>query len=175
MRLATTFLICLAIGGFALSWDQPSLAWAQTTNAVPATGSAPSASTDKKPPTPAPSLKKKTTSSKKKVHHRKSSQSAAKVVVPNGSTAEPPVHFSTTVSLEKASQERDKTADLLATTNSNLEKISGQTLSPTQQETVKQVRGYISEAKNAEASGDLDSARNLALKAQLLSNDLIGK
>jgi hypothetical protein len=38
---------------------------------------------------------------------------------------------------------------------------------------VKQIQTYVEQARTAEAAGDLDRAHNLAVKAQLLSDDLV--
>jgi hypothetical protein len=38
---------------------------------------------------------------------------------------------------------------------------------------VTQIRNYVQQAKAAENAGDLQRARNLAFKAQLLSDDVL--
>ncbi len=38
---------------------------------------------------------------------------------------------------------------------------------------VQQIRTYLQQSRNAEADGDVERAYNLALKANLLSKDLI--
>jgi hypothetical protein len=95
--------------------------------------------------------------------------------VRNGSTSDPSVEFSTTASPEQATHERQNTAGLLAATEANLQKVSGHPLNSTQQDMVKQIRGYMQQAKSAGDAGDLQSAQNLALKAQLLSSELVRK
>jgi hypothetical protein len=109
----------------------------------------------------------------KKKRSRKPKSKPSKVVVRNGSTADPSTQFSTGMSPEQAMHERQITAGLLAATNSNLQKVSGRQLNPTQQDMLTQVRSYMEQAKSADEAGDLQSAHNLALKAQLLSTELI--
>jgi len=74
---------------------------------------------------------------------------------------------------DQASQHRQGTAELLATTDANLKQLDGQQLDTSKQDVVKQIQTYVEQARTAEASGDLDRAHNLAVKAQLLSDDLV--
>jgi hypothetical protein len=96
-----------------------------------------------------------------------------KVVVRNGSTADPPVQLSPTLSQQQALSQLQNTNKLLATTDANLKKISGRQLSSGQQDMVNQAQRYIEQAKAAIAAGDLQRAHNLAFKARLLSDDLL--
>jgi len=96
-------------------------------------------------------------------------------VVRNGGTTDPSVQFSTTASPEQAAHERQSILTLLATANSNLQKLSGHQLDASQEDMLDQIHAYMQQAKSAEDAGDLQSARNLALKAQLLSTQLIRK
>ncbi len=150
-------------------------------NAGPSSASSPAAS----PASPAtaqtgsqPSQTEKTatpSSAHKKKKPRKPTSKPQKVVVRNGSTTDPSVQFSTTASPEQATHERQSTAGLLATTEANLQKLSGRQLSSSQLDTLTEIRGYMKQAKAAEDAGDLQSAQNLALKAQLLSSELVRK
>ena len=74
---------------------------------------------------------------------------------------------------QQASQQRQSTAQLLAATEANLNKISARQLTSAQQDMVNQIRNYIQQAKVAENAGDLQRARNLAFKAQLLSDEVL--
>jgi hypothetical protein len=96
-----------------------------------------------------------------------------KKVVRNGSTADPVVQLAPSVTDQQASQQRQSTAQLLASTDANLNKISARQLSSSQQDMVNQIRNYVQQAKEAEKAGDLQRARNLAFKAQLLSDDVL--
>jgi hypothetical protein len=101
-------------------------------------------------------------------------QGSEKVVVRNGGTAEPAVQLAPRLSEEQASHQRENTDGLLATTDSNLKQMSAHSLSPGEQDTVTQIRSYIKQAKVASSAGDLERAYNLAFKAHLLSDELLG-
>jgi hypothetical protein len=77
------------------------------------------------------------------------------------------------MSQKQSSNQIQKADDLLAGTESNLQRISERTLNATQQETVKQIHQYMDQARKAMGEGDLDRGRNLAFKAHLLSDDLL--
>ncbi len=62
---------------------------------------------------------------------------------------------------------------MLETTQANLKKIAGQQLSSNQQDMVNQIRQFMDQSKAAVDAGDLDRARTLAWKAQLLSEELV--
>jgi hypothetical protein len=62
---------------------------------------------------------------------------------------------------------------MLGTAEENLKKLGGRDLSSTEQETVTQIRQYMDQSKAAVTAGDPERARNLAWKAQTLSEDLL--
>jgi hypothetical protein len=97
-----------------------------------------------------------------------------KTVVPNGGTDDHSVNLSPGVSPQQASREVDSTNKLLATSDANLKKLSGRPLNANQQDTVKQIKSYMDQAKKAASGGDLQRANNLAMKANLLSAELAG-
>ena len=90
----------------------------------------------------------------------------------HGGTSEPSIQLAGGPANDQAARQRDVVNQLLATTDGNLKKIAGQQLSSNQQDTVTQVRQFIDQSKAAVAAGDLDRARTLAWKAELLSEDL---
>ena len=113
---------------------------------------------------------------KRSSKHKVAAQDATgpkKKVVRNGSTADPVVQLAPSVTDQQASQERQSTAQLLAATNANLTKISARQLTSSQQDLVNQIHTYMQQAKTAETAGDLQRARNLAFKAQLLSDEVL--
>ena len=114
---------------------------------------------------------------KKRNSKRKAPAQAAtgprKTVVRNGSTADPVVQLAPSVTDQQASQQRQSTAQLLAATDANLTKISARQLTSSQQDMVNQIHNYMQQAKAAETAGDLQRARNLAFKAQLLSDEVL--
>jgi len=96
-----------------------------------------------------------------------------KVVIKNGGSDEPIVELKGNTSEEQASQQRFTTEQLTTSTEENLKKIAGRQLSPSEQEVVSQIKQFTQQAKAAIAAGDLLRGRNLALKAHLLSDELI--
>jgi len=144
----------------------------QTQPAAPTPPPTPKATTPQSP-------KKSTSASTKKKHHKrkvvatKPGSDPGKRVVRNGSTTEPVIQLSPGLSDNEASSERQNTSQLLTTADTNLQKMSGRQLNTTQQDVVSQIRKYIEQAKQAETAGDLQRAHNLALKARLLSDDLV--
>jgi len=73
----------------------------------------------------------------------------------------------------QASHQRDTANQMLESTEANLKKIAGRQLSSNQQDMVNQIRQFMGQSKAAVDAGDLDRARTLAWKAQLLSEDLL--
>jgi hypothetical protein len=96
-----------------------------------------------------------------------------KTVVRNGSTTDATVSLSPGVSQQEANNLQD-TNQLLSKSEANLRELAGRQLSSAQQDTVKQIRNYMGEAKQAADGGDLQRAHNLAYKAELLSAELAG-
>lgn len=62
---------------------------------------------------------------------------------------------------------------MLETADENLKKITGRQLSSSEQDMVTQIREYIEQSKAAVKTEDPERARNLAWKAQTLSEDLL--
>jgi hypothetical protein len=62
---------------------------------------------------------------------------------------------------------------MLETTDANLKKIAGRQLNSNEQDIVSQIRQFMSQSKTAAGQGDMERARTLAWKAQLLSEDLV--
>ena len=73
----------------------------------------------------------------------------------------------------QASDERDTANQMLDATEANLKKMEGTQLDSNQQDMIKQVREFMDQSKAASSAGDLDQARTLAWKAQLLSEELL--
>jgi hypothetical protein len=96
-----------------------------------------------------------------------------KKVVHNGSTSDPAVDISPRVNEQQASQQRESTNRLLAKTDENLKIVKSRQPNPGQQDTVKQIRSYMKQSKDATASGDVQRAYTLANKARMLSGDLV--
>lgn len=96
-----------------------------------------------------------------------------KRVVNNGGADNPTVDLSG-LSPQQASHQKESTKQLLATINANLKKVAGRKLSPGQQDMLKQIDSYMKQVVAAEKAGDMQHAHSLAVKANLLSADLVG-
>lgn len=93
-------------------------------------------------------------------------------VVKNGGAADLVVDLSP-LSLQQASQQKKSTDELLGASDANLEKMTGRQLSSNQLDTVKEVKSYLEQARKALSDGDVQRAHNLAVKANLLSAELV--
>ncbi len=78
------------------------------------------------------------------------------------------------VSHNDALQQKLDTQHLLDATEANLRGLT-RSLSSDEQVTVAHIRSYMLQSKNATTDGDLERAYNLALKAHLLSDELVKK
>lgn len=96
-----------------------------------------------------------------------------KIIVRQGGTTEPSIQLAGGPSVDAAAQKRDAITQLLGTTDQNLKKASERQLTSVQQDTVTQTRQFMEQSKQAMADGDLDRARTLAWKAEVLSEDLV--
>lgn len=72
-----------------------------------------------------------------------------------------------------SSNSKDTANQMLAATESNLKRLSGQQLSSNQQDMVSQIRQFMEQSKAAVGDGDMERARTLAWKAQVLSEELV--
>jgi hypothetical protein len=95
-----------------------------------------------------------------------------KKVVRHGGSDDPAVQVTGGTATEQASHQRS-TEQLKLATEENLKKIEGRQLSPNQHEMKNQIKQFMEQSKTALAAGDLDRAHNLALKAHLLSDELL--
>ncbi len=99
--------------------------------------------------------------------------SPSKVIVKQGGTAEPSIQLAGGAGSKQTSQEADTAKQMLGTTEANLKQIAGKQLSSAQQDMVTQIRQFMEQSKAAAGDGDLDRARTLAWKAQVLSQELV--
>jgi hypothetical protein len=96
-----------------------------------------------------------------------------KIVVQQGGTKEPSIQLAGSPSPDQATQKRDAVNQLLDATDQNLKKTAGLQLSVEQQDTISQARQFVEQSKTALGAGDLERARTLAWKAEVLSEDLV--
>lgn len=151
-----------------------------TTAPAAATSSKPCPATSESHSTPSPDCKAGVRSKSKHRKHNPTPPASVppdgptKTVVRNGSTTDPTVAISPGLSQQQISQQAKSADQLLASTDANLKAISGRQLSAAQQDTVKQIKSFIEQAREASSSGDVQRAYNLANKANMLSADLKG-
>jgi hypothetical protein len=93
-------------------------------------------------------------------------------VVRNGGASEASQQLSPGLSEQQVSSQRQTIDLLLVDTAANLKKLSGRQTTPSQDDTMTQVRQYVQQAKVAADAGDIERAHNLAVKAHLLSEEL---
>jgi hypothetical protein len=96
-----------------------------------------------------------------------------KKIVRNGGADEPKIELLGGSPAEQASNQRS-TQEITAATEENLKKVSARQLNSSDKETVAQINQFIEESKQAAAAGDPERAHNLATKARLLSEQLLG-
>lgn len=94
-------------------------------------------------------------------------------VVRHGSTGQPTAQLAPGMTPERALQHRQATEQLLSSTDGNLQQLARRNLNQGQQDTVSQIRNYMSGSRSALQDGDLSRARTLAFKAHLLAEDLL--
>jgi hypothetical protein len=95
-----------------------------------------------------------------------------KKVVRNGGSAEPSIQLVGGGAPGKNPQQRT-IDELTAATTENLKKLESRQLNPTEQDTVSQIKQFMDQSKSAAAAGDLERGNNLAMKARLLSDELV--
>ena len=126
-----------------------------------AAGEAPTTSTEPSNPSVVP---------KSGNHNHKNSNRTK--IVREGGAADANALLSPSMPLDQASGQIQKTAQLLSSAEANLQKISTRKLNPDQQAMVDQIHSYMQQATEALNRGDLQRGHNLALKANLLADDL---
>ena len=96
-----------------------------------------------------------------------------KIVVREGGASEPAAQIAPGLTLAEATRQRHNAEQLLGATDDKLKRLAGRTLDAKQQETVGQIRNYMDGARSALKEGDVLRANTLAVKADLLSEDLV--
>jgi outer membrane biosynthesis protein TonB len=96
----------------------------------------------------------------------------AKTVVTEGGTQPATPQLSASMPHDKVIHQKLNTNQLLEATDYNLKSIS-RTLSADEQAMLQHIRSYMQQSRDASKEGDTERAYNLALKAHLLSDELI--
>ncbi len=86
--------------------------------------------------------------------------------------ATPPGLIAPTISANDAVRDRNSAEQLLQSTETNLNNLGKRTLSSDEESAVSQIRNFVAQSRQALKDNDPARARNLALKANVLSNDL---
>ena len=188
--LVTAWLLMIPASGAVSFQQQDSPGASPTESPASAPAGAPQAATTKSEPPAADkeasseAAKKKTagapaTKAKKRHRVRKRAPKPVlageprRIVVREGGTTEPPARIVPGLTPEEARRQRQNAVELLNVTEENLKQLSGRTLDSRQQETVAQIHNYVEGARSALQDGDTQRAHTLALKAQLLADDLV--
>ena len=96
-----------------------------------------------------------------------------KIIVRQGGTSDPAIQLAGGAVGDQAAQQRHTANEMLGATEMNLKKIAGTQLTANQQDMVNQIHQFMDQSKSAVTAGDLERARTLAWKAQLLSEELV--
>jgi outer membrane biosynthesis protein TonB len=96
----------------------------------------------------------------------------SKLIIQEGGTSSSQGELAAGVGLEDPSAHKQSTEELLRSTQANLNTIN-RPLSPDEQAMVAQIKDYMAQSRKAAADSDTVRARNLALKAHLLSDELV--
>jgi len=134
---------------------------------------------DAKPPVkPKPKPRPSTTAKKPQPEMRRPTSPATATTTKPTTPPQPqppasvePGQLTASLSGTEAARRRQETAQLLAVTDGELKGIT-RALNRDEQNIVLQIKGYMQQSQAADKDGDLDRARNLAVKAKLLADDL---
>ena len=96
-----------------------------------------------------------------------------KVVVRHGGAKEPTSQIVPNLPPEEAVKLRQNAEGLLGSAEVSLRVLGSRTLQPPKQEALTQVHNYMEKARSALKDGDIKRAHTLALKANVLANDLL--
>jgi hypothetical protein len=102
-------------------------------------------------------------------------QKPQKIVVDQGGTSEPSIQLAgdNNSAPLKGTNQCANAGQCLQSAQQNLQKVAGRQLTSSQHDMVTQIQQFMDQSKKASDSGDLESARTLAWKAQLLSEELV--
>jgi hypothetical protein len=97
----------------------------------------------------------------------------SKLIIQEGSAPDSPGQLAAGVGLDDSSSHAKQTTEqLLQSAQANLNSIN-RPLSPEEQAMVAQIKDYMAQSRKAAADSDTVRAHNLALKAHLLSDELV--
>lgn len=164
MHLAGLIVVLAYVLANPLAAHSLLVAQSQPSQAQPAAEPAPLPKDSAQTPKPNPSTKTKS---------KKGSGSPKRVVVKEGGAPEPEVQLAPGMTGEQETHQRLRTDQLLSSTDANLKQILQGKVDAKRQDTISQIRTFMDQARAAVKAGDLQRGHNLALKAHLLSDDLL--
>jgi hypothetical protein len=94
-------------------------------------------------------------------------------VVREGGADEPAVQIVAGLPTEEASGQRREAEKFLDAADENLKRAAGRSFDAQQLETISQIHNYVERARAALKEGDISRGHTLALKANLLADDLV--
>ncbi|HET9406573.1 MAG TPA: hypothetical protein VFO39_05010 [Candidatus Sulfotelmatobacter sp.] len=97
----------------------------------------------------------------------------SKTIIRQGSTTDPGIQLVGGAGGRQASDQKATTDQLLTSTQDNLNKVAGKSLNSGQQEMITQIQQFMEQSKAAIVAGDTERGRTLAMKAHLLSDELV--
>jgi len=96
-----------------------------------------------------------------------------KIVVRAGGASEPETHIVAGMTVEEANSQRKEAEKYLGAAEENLKRLVGRVLDTQQQERIYQIHNYLGRARSALDEGDVSRGHTLAMKANLLAEDLV--
>ena|SRR5437868_1935095 len=114
--------------------------------------------------------KKKTSRAKKR---KPPTDGPRRVIVRNGGTRESGGQLEPGLPNAEAQRQRHATQQLLRETDTRVKAVAGRKLTPDQQDMLRQITSYMDQSRSADKDGDLVGARNLAMKAHMLCDELV--
>jgi hypothetical protein len=141
----------------------------ENNDAVAAPATTPDQTDSKKPVT----AKRKRRTRRKAVPAQTADGEPRKVVIHRGGANEPVAQIVPGVTQEEAARQRESAGQLLVAAESDLKELAARSLKPNQEQLVIQIRQYMDGARSALKESDPQRAHTLALKAYLLSDDLV--
>ena len=133
-------------------------------------GTPPASSTSS---TPSDKSKQSSASASRTPYRKHRHSRRNKIIVREGGTTEASALLAPGMPGAQASHQRENATQLLASTDGNLKRISGRQLNSNQQAMLDQIHSFMQKAKDAIKEGDLQRGHNLAMKAHLLSDELL--
>lgn len=124
------------------------------------------------PPPPSKPQRKPHTAKKPAAPPEKSPEQPSRTVVNEGGSRPAAPQLSASIPRATANNQKSDTAQLLEATDYNLKSIT-RMLTADEKAMVEHIRSYMQQSRNATKEGDTERAYNLALKAHLLSDELV--